>query len=278
MKPRATAFALRLATTVATLGLAHALAGEDRLRFPHGEAAKSGQLLAWPAPVQTAPPPGDFGQPPTRVTPVAETPSDRGVKPPLSPPATPLILPRAFAPQPVHRLLPGERVGLKPWPDAAPTAGLGLPPAALPLSLQGLAQQVLASLPSQGGEGSARPRLPPPITLAGDNGGWLQDYYERFRSQVAKGATFRIDGRCASACTLVLAYWDRVCVTKRAVLGFHEARNRDGTRNQRVTDNMMAAYPVPVRDYISAHGGLPAPTNMMWVSGAALRGLLKPCE
>ena len=96
--------------------------------------------------------------------------------------------------------------------------------------------------------------------------------------QVAKGATFRIDGRCASACTLVLAYWDRVCVTKRAVLGFHEARNRDGTRNQRVTDNMMAAYPVPVRDYISAHGGLPAPTNMMWVSGAALRGLLKPCE
>ena len=41
---------------------------------------------------------------------------------------------------------------------------------------------------------------------------------------------------------------------------------------------VLGTDPVPVRDYISAHGGLPAPTNMMWVSGGALRGLLKPCE
>jgi hypothetical protein len=124
----------------------------------------------------------------------------------------------------------------------------------------------------------ARPKLAPPITITGDNGGWLQTYYLRFRAQVERGATFRIDGRCASACTLVLAYPERVCATKRAVLGFHEARNRDGTRNQKVTDAMMTEYPEPVRDYIAAHGGLPAPTRMMWVSGPALRSLVKPCE
>ena len=86
---------------------------------------------------------------------------------------------------------------------------------------------------------SARPK---PIVIAGDNGGVLQVYYERYQAYVAAGATFRIDGRCRSACTLVLAWADRVCITERAALG------------------------------------LPPPWGTMWVSGAALRGLVKPCE
>ena len=65
---------------------------------------------------------------------------------------------------------------------------------------------------------SARPK---PIVIAGDNGGVLQVYYERYQAYVAAGATFRIDGRCRSACTLVLAWADRVCITERAALGFN---------------------------------------------------------
>ena len=260
MKPWTGALASILATILAALGAAPALAGEDRLGLLHGAPLKPGELLAWPQPPDTPLPPG-----------AAETAEP---KPTRSVPADPLILPRNFAPQPVHLLRSGERVALKPWPATAPPAPAHV---SLPAALPQLALPVLASLP-QGADAPARPKLAPPITIAGDNGGWLQTYYLRFRAQVEKGATFRIDGRCASACTLVLAYPDRVCATRRAVLGFHEARNRDGTRNQKVTDAMMTEYPEPVRDYIAAHGGLPAPTRMMWVSGPALRSLVKPCE
>jgi hypothetical protein len=267
MKPWTRALAFILATILAALGAARALAGEDRIGFLHGGPAEPGQLLAWPAQ-----PDRGVSVPDTEITSAPRAAETAEPKPAPSAPANPLILPRNFAPQPVHQLRSGEHVALKPWPAMAPTAGVSLPAALPQLSLP-----VLASLP-QGADVSARPKLAPPITITGDNDGWLQTYYLRFRAQVEKGATFRIDGRCASACTLVLAYPERVCATKRAVLGFHEARNRDGTRNQKVTDAMMTEYPEPVRDYIAAHGGLPAPARMMWVSGPALRSLVKPCE
>jgi len=263
MKPWTRALALILVTILTALGAARALANEDRLGFLHGGPTEPGQLLAWPQPADTPLPPG-----------AAEPAEAAEPTPTLSRPAPPLILPRNFAPQPVHLLRSGERVALKPWPATAQPAPAHV---SLPAALPQLALPVLASLP-QGVDVPARPKLAPPITITGDNGGWLQTYYLRFRAQVERGATFRIDGRCASACTLVLAYPERVCATKRAVLGFHEARNRDGTRNQKVTDAMMTEYPEPVRDYIAAHGGLPAPARMMWVSGPALRSLVKPCE
>jgi TPR repeat protein len=122
---------------------------------------------------------------------------------------------------------------------------------------------------------SARPQ---PIVIADDYGGRLRDYYERYRTQVAAGATFRIDGQCLSACALVLAWADRVCVTERATLGFHEAADKSRQGVQSASDRLMLLYPAPVREYISAHGGLPPPWGMMWVSGPALRGLVKPCE
>ena len=126
-----------------------------------------------------------------------------------------------------------------------------------------------------GAEDTARPK---PIVIAGDNGGVLQVYYERYQTYVAAGATFRIDGRCRSACTLVLAWADRVCITERAALGFHQVRDESGQPVQSESDRLMSLYPAPVREYISAHGGLPPPGGMMLVRGPALRGLVKPCE
>ena len=89
---------------------------------------------------------------------------------------------------------------------------------------------------------SARPK---PFVIAGgfpDNGGALQVYYERYQTYVTAGATFRIDGRCRSACTLVLAWADRVCVTERAALGFHEVRDKRGQRVQSESDRLMSLY------------------------------------
>ena len=106
----------------------------------------------------------------------------------------------------------------------------------------------------------------------------MRRYYARYQAQVDAGATFRIDGRCASACTLVLLWPDRVCITERAALGFHQAQDGSGQRAQSVSDALMSLYPAPVREYILGLGGLPPPRRMMWVSGLALRGLVKPCE
>jgi len=117
-----------------------------------------------------------------------------------------------------------------------------------------------------------------PMVIANDNGGILQNYLERYQTQVALGATFRIDGRCRSACTLVLLWADRVCATERAALGFHQVRDESGQRSQSGSDFLMSLYPAPVREYISSHGGLPPPWGTMWVSGPALRSLVKPCE
>jgi hypothetical protein len=118
------------------------------------------------------------------------------------------------------------------------------------------------------------------FVITGDDGGSVRKYLEKYEVWVAAGATFRIDGRCRSACTLVLAWPDRVCVTERAALGFHEGRDtRTGQRLQKEeNDLLMSLYPAPVREYILAHGGLPRPWGTMWVSGSALRGLVKPCE
>ena len=140
-------------------------------------------------------------------------------------------------------------------------------------SLFGAALALTAT--AAGSQDMARPK---PIVIANDNGGRLQTYYERYEAYVAAGATFRIDGRCRSACTLVLLWADRVCVTERAALGFHQLRDKSGQRAQSESDHLMSLYPAPVREYISAHGGLPPPWGTMWVSGRALRGLVKPCE
>jgi hypothetical protein len=267
MRPWTPALAAMVAACLAAFGAARTFAGEDRLWPFRGEPAAPAELLAWP--VQ---PDQDVIAPATVAAPSSQPLESVGPQPPRPAPANPLILPRTFAPQPVHQLRPAERVALKPWPvvpPADPRRSTGSPP---PLP------QALASLPSRGADIPARPKLAPPIIIRGDDGGWLQTYYLRFHAQVENGATFRIDGRCASACTLVLAYPDRVCPTKRAVLGFHAARNRNGTLNQKVTDAMMTEYPAPVLEYIAAHGGLPGPSSVMWVSGPALRGLVMPCE
>jgi hypothetical protein len=69
-----------------------------------------------------------------------------------------------------------------------------------------------------------------------------------------------------------------VCVTERAALGFHQVRDENRQPMKSESDLLMSLYPAPVREYISARGGLPRPWGTMWVSGSALRGLVKPCE
>ena len=64
------------------------------------------------------------------------------------------------------------------------------------------------------------------LASAGGQVGPFLDLFERVR---VSGERVVIDGPCLSACTLVLSMVpnDRICVTRRAILGFHAARSVD---------------------------------------------------
>src|ERR1700744_6590410 len=85
------------------------------------------------------------------------------------------------------------------------------------------------------------------------------DLFDRVRDS---GEIVVIDGPCLSACTLVLSVVpnDRICVTRRAVLGFHAARSIDRRgrlyAEPEASDVVLEAYPPPVRSWIQRHGGL----------------------
>src|SRR6266850_1909327 len=67
------------------------------------------------------------------------------------------------------------------------------------------------------------------VLISGDNGGRIDTYLNKFEMVRASGEQVVIDGPCLSACTLVLSAVprDRICITRRAILGFHAARRLD---------------------------------------------------
>jgi hypothetical protein len=100
------------------------------------------------------------------------------------------------------------------------------------------------------------------LRILSSSGGRVGPYLELFSRVRESGDRVVLDGPCLSACTLVLSVVprERICVTPRAVLGFHAARWMD--RQGRFypapepTRVVTAAYPAPVRDWIRRRGGL----------------------
>jgi hypothetical protein len=67
------------------------------------------------------------------------------------------------------------------------------------------------------------------VRILASPGGAVGPFLELFERVRASGERVVIDGPCLSACTLVLSTVPngRICVTRRAVLGFHAARSID---------------------------------------------------
>ena len=61
------------------------------------------------------------------------------------------------------------------------------------------------------------------VRILASPGGQVGPFLDLFERVRASGERVVIDGPCLSACTLVLSMvpGDRICVTRRAVLGFH---------------------------------------------------------
>src|SRR5262249_25946304 len=95
------------------------------------------------------------------------------------------------------------------------------------------------------------------VRILSSPGGEVGYYLRLFAAVRASGERVVIDGPCLSACTLLLSTIprDRICVTRRAVLGFHAARAVD--RRGRVypapdaTKAVVRTYPAPVRAWIA---------------------------
>ena len=98
----------------------------------------------------------------------------------------------------------------------------------------------------------------------------------------ASGERVVIDGPCLSACTLVLSMVpiDRICVTRRAILGFHAARSIDSRgriyAEPEASELVLEAYPYAVRGWIRNRGGLTS--RLLLLRGRELAAIYPFCR
>jgi hypothetical protein len=101
------------------------------------------------------------------------------------------------------------------------------------------------------------------VRILSSPGGEVGSFLKLFELLRESGERIIIDGPCLSACTLVLSTIpkERICVTRRAVLGFHGARLVDREGNEytvppSVNTAVTEVYPEPVQRWIARRGGL----------------------
>jgi hypothetical protein len=122
------------------------------------------------------------------------------------------------------------------------------------------------------------------LRITRDFGGYVEEYKARYERIRETGERVIIDGICNSACTLVLGIvpLQRICVTPRASLGFHQAYfDKRWTAGVKVTSiagtaELMSVYPNPVKEWISRQGGL-TPEMKKLRNGADLWMIVNPC-
>ena len=119
------------------------------------------------------------------------------------------------------------------------------------------------------------------VRILASGGGAVGDYLNFFAKVKQSGERVVIDGPCLSACTLVLSTVprQRICVTSRAVLGFHAPYLVDQHgrtfHNAKVTQTINAAYPASVRTWIKKNGGLSQ--KVILLKGRELNALYPHC-
>ena len=120
------------------------------------------------------------------------------------------------------------------------------------------------------------------VRITSDTGGQIGPYLEQLMAIRESGQQVIIDGPCLSACTLVLGVIppDRICVTRRARLGFHAAwhhgENGRPATNRGGTQLLMAVYPQNVKKWIAKRGGLTR--EMKYLSGRELASMYRTCQ
>jgi len=120
------------------------------------------------------------------------------------------------------------------------------------------------------------------VRILASPGGQVGPFIDLFEKVRNSGERVVIDGPCLSACTLVLSMvpQERICVTRRAVFGFHAARSMDRRgrlyAEPEASKLVLQAYPGPVRDWISRRGGLTS--RLLLLRGRELSAMYRPCR
>lgn len=117
-----------------------------------------------------------------------------------------------------------------------------------------------------------------------DHGGLVDEYKAKYAQLRDRGERIIIDGICNSACTLVLGIvpLNRICVTPRASLGFHQAYyDKRWTMGVKVasaegTADLVSYYPTTVREWIKRNGGLTLQMKHVR-NGVDLWTIVDPC-
>ena len=119
--------------------------------------------------------------------------------------------------------------------------------------------------------------------IGDDNGGSIGEYADRYKRVDNSGEPVEIDGICLSACTMVLGIVprNRICVTKRAVLGFHSAtgmgaNGRPGPYSYLGTQVLLDTYPYYILQWISENRGLTP--RMIYLRGPELAEMYPQCR
>jgi len=130
--------------------------------------------------------------------------------------------------------------------------------------------------------GAAISPAPAEVRILASPGGQVGPFLDLFERLRASGERVVIDGPCLSACTLVLSIVpdDHICVTRRAVLGFHAARSIDRRGRMyaepEASEAVLEAYPAPVRGWISRRGGLTS--RLLLLRGRELAAIYPTCR
>ncbi len=122
------------------------------------------------------------------------------------------------------------------------------------------------------------------LRITGDHGGYVSEYKAKYQQVRDRRERVIIDGICNSACTLVFGIvpLNRICVTPRASVGFHQAYyDRAFTFGIKVTSaegtsDLMAYYPEPVKDWLRRNGGLTHEMKRIR-NGMDLWKIVNPC-
>ena len=126
------------------------------------------------------------------------------------------------------------------------------------------------------------PPLHAEVRILASPGGEVGPFLDLFERVRMSGERVVIDGPCLSACTLVLSTVpnERICVTRRAVLGFHAARSIDRrgriTAEPEASQAVLEAYPAAVRNWISRRGGLSS--RLLLLRGRDLAAIYPSCR
>ncbi|MBR1223173.1 hypothetical protein JQ557_34605 [Bradyrhizobium sp. U87765 SZCCT0131] len=122
------------------------------------------------------------------------------------------------------------------------------------------------------------------LHITRDHGGYVEEYKAKYENIRRTGQRVIIDGICNSACTLVFGIvpMNKICVTPRASLGFHQAYyDKAFTFGIKVTSyegtsDLMSYYPNTVKDWIRRNGGL-TPEMKKIKNGSELWKIVDPC-